>query len=447
MLLFAPRLPAMTNHHDYFPYGWYKPVLYGSLRVKDEMIDFDPAVEGEETRREEFILPNEGGRVYRLSHNGRVFCYVADHDLADPWDFQIVDYDGSGAFEYKEPPFSEMPLPLWTFINYPFRYVNARRFTDLTDKRDPSVEDMIRALAGGPRRKLSPAERAALAIANGGNQPEDLDDAPRLALNILFDFDKDTLTPDDVRVLHTLGKAMTSPELAGRSFKLEGHTDAKGTHEYNMGLSQRRADRVQAFLMENYGIGSWQLVTEAYGKTRPLPNLDPTNGRNRRVEIVNVGRGYMTDQGAYSAGLHQWGSGGPQAAGADGSPSGGPIFQPPTVPPDGSAGPPGGGGAQSSAQGGSQGVIPPYRAPYRRPAAAQPPVLPAAAPAQAPPAQASPAAAPPSAEAPQAAPPAAEASQAAPPAAEAPQAAPPAGTPGAPPAAPAQGDQNPSGNP
>ncbi|MDR1313635.1 MAG: hypothetical protein LBQ12_08045, partial [Deltaproteobacteria bacterium] len=61
--LFGPQafgpapLAAMTNHHDYFPYGWFKPALYGALRVQDEMIDFDPAVEGEETRREEFILP------------------------------------------------------------------------------------------------------------------------------------------------------------------------------------------------------------------------------------------------------------------------------------------------------------------------------------------------------------------------------------------------------
>ncbi|MDR2613108.1 MAG: OmpA family protein [Deltaproteobacteria bacterium] len=397
LLSAAAPLAAMTNHHEYFPYGWYKPVLYGALRIQDEMIDFDPAVEGEETRREEFILPNEGGRVYRLSHNGRVFCYVADHDLTDPWDFQIVDYDGSGAFENKEPPFSEMPLPLWTFINYPFRYVNARRFTDLTDKRDPSVEDMIRALTGGPRPGLSPAERAALTIARGGTPPPDLaDDAPRLALNILFDFDKDTLTADDVRVLNTLGKAMTSPELAGRTFKLEGHTDAKGTVEYNIGLSQRRANRVQAFLMDNFGIGSWQLITEAYGKSRPLPNLDPENGRNRRVEIVNMGVGYMTDQGRYSAGYHQFGPG--DASGIQGGTPArggirGPIFQPPTVDPATGRRPAIGGTPAVRA-----GGIPPYQSPYRRPPGVPPAGPPAAAPPNAPATSRPPAEAPPASE-------------------------------------------------
>jgi outer membrane protein OmpA-like peptidoglycan-associated protein len=446
----ASQLMAMTNHHEYFPYGWYKPVLYGSLRVQDEMIDFDPAVEGEETRREEFILPNDGGRVYRLSHNGRVFCYVADHDLVDPWDFQIVDYDGSGAFEHKEPPFSEMPLPRWTFINYPFRYVNARRFTDLTGDPDPSVEDMICALTGCRRGPgLTPAERAALTIARGGVPPADLaDDAPRLALNILFDFDKDTLTADDVKVLNTLGKAMTSPQLEGHTFKLEGHTDAKGSYEYNIGLSQRRANRVQAFLMDNYGLGSWQLMTEAYGKTRPLPNLDPENGRNRRVEIVNVGAGYMTDRGRYSGGLHELPSGG-QSYGSSGQPPSaypagrgsnvrGPIFQPPT-PGTGAASATGGTPAPAGGDYRSDG-IPPYRSPYRRPPgtppSGPPPTtagqLPATAPDQ-----------------PPAAAPAAQPDQGAPPAVQPTQASPPSqGAPGQPVpiSAPVNG-QPPSGSP
>jgi outer membrane protein OmpA-like peptidoglycan-associated protein len=288
----------MTNHHDYFPYGWLKPALYGALRVSDQMMDFDITVEGEETRREEFILPDEEGRTLRLSHNGRVFCYVVDHDLSDPWDFQIVDYDGSGAFESKEPPFSDFPLPRWTFINYPFRYINARRFTDLTGTSDPTVNEIVRALTPERRSAYTPEQIRALTIARGGTPPPDryLDDRPRLALNILFEFDKDVLTSEDVDILNTLGKAMTSSELAGKTFRLEGHTDSKGTYEYNIDLSQRRANRVQTFLMDNYGIPPQRLITEAFGESRPLPNLDPENGRNRRVEIVNLtDSNYLTE--------------------------------------------------------------------------------------------------------------------------------------------------------
>ncbi|MDR2460489.1 MAG: OmpA family protein [Deltaproteobacteria bacterium] len=293
----------MTNHHDYYPYGWLKPALYGALRVSDEMMDFDVSVEGEETRREQFILPDEEGRVLRLSHNGRVFCYVVDHDLIEPWDFQIVDYDGSGAFEHKEPPFSDFPLPLWTFINYPFDYIIARNFTDLTDSDDPTVEDMIRALTGDSGvPAYTPQEIAALTIARGSPPPDkNLPyDGPRLALHILFDFDKDTLTKEDVRILNNLGKAMNSPQLKGKNYLLEGHTDSRGSDEYNIGLSQRRADRVQAFLMDNYNISPSQLRTEALGESRPLPNISPENGRNRRVEIVNLTDSRdITDRGRY----------------------------------------------------------------------------------------------------------------------------------------------------
>jgi outer membrane protein OmpA-like peptidoglycan-associated protein len=298
----------MTNHHEYYPYGWLTPALYGSLRVSDVMIDFDITVEGEETRREEFILPNEEGRALRLSHNGRVFCYVADHDLDDPWDYQIVDYDGSGAFESKEPPFSEFPLPRWTFIHYPFLYVNNRRLTDLTGVRDPSVDDMIRALSPGPmarREAYTPEQRAALTLARGGSPPPerwvnegDLDSSPRLALNILFDFDRDTLTSQAENTVETLGRALMSPELRGKSFRLEGHTDSYGTYEYNIDLSQRRANRVQEYLLSHYNIQPSQLITAAYGESRPLPNLAPENFRNRRVEVVNLtDSNYMTARG------------------------------------------------------------------------------------------------------------------------------------------------------
>ncbi|MDR1486843.1 MAG: OmpA family protein [Deltaproteobacteria bacterium] len=295
----------MTNHHDYFPYGWVKPSLYGALRTSDQMIDFDITVEGEETRREEFILPDAAGRALRLSHNGRVFCYVADHDLEEPWDYQIVDYDGSGAFEHKEPPFSDLPLPRWTFIHYPFQYVNNRRLTDLTNVDDPTARQMIDALKPADRARrdaYTPEQRAALTIARGGTPPPEKylnepmgDDQPRLALNILFEFDKDVLTSEDIDVVNTLGRAMTSPELAGGRFKLEGHTDSKGSYEYNIDLSRRRALRVQKYLMDNYGLTSDQLSIDGQGETRPLPNLDPEDGRNRRVEVVNLtNSSYMT---------------------------------------------------------------------------------------------------------------------------------------------------------
>lgn len=302
--LYPPgHLAALTNHGDYYPHGWMKPDLYGARKVGDIMIDFDPAVEGEETRREEFILANEGGRVLRLSHNGRVFCYVVGLSLYDPWTYQIVDYDGSGAFEQKEPAFSDFPLPRWTFVNQPFLSLRTADYT----QADPSLKDLIASLLGPEmppcKKKYTPEQRAALAVARGGEMPPDeclpegyspitgADDGPRVALNIIFEFDKDTLTARARTTLNILGQAMTSRELAGATFRLEGHTDAVGKYDYNLDLSRRRANRVQQYLIENFNIPSRQLLPAGYGESRPLPHIDPEDGRNRRVEVVNLSAG------------------------------------------------------------------------------------------------------------------------------------------------------------
>ncbi|MDR2945455.1 MAG: OmpA family protein, partial [Candidatus Adiutrix sp.] len=144
--------------------------------------------------------------------------------------------------------------------------------------------------------KYTPEQRAALAIARGGDMPPDEclpvpQAAPRVALNILFEFDRDVLTPRASYTLNVLGQAMTSPELAEAVFQLEGHTDAVGGFAYNMDLSRRRANAVQRYLMENFDIPSSRLVPVGMGETTPLPNIDPEDGRNRRVEVVNISAG------------------------------------------------------------------------------------------------------------------------------------------------------------
>ena len=287
---------ALSSHGDYYPHGWLKPDLYGAIKVSDQMIDFDSIVEGEETRREEFVLANDLGRAIRLSHNGRVFCYVVGLTLSDPWSYQVVDYDGSGAFEMREPAFSDLPLPRWTFVNYPFLTL---RTTDMTEK-DPSVQELIASLTGNNGKpcikKYTPEQRAALAIARGGQMPPDeclpgTGGAPRVALNILFEFNRATLTDAAEDTLKILGEAMTSAALKGTTFQIEGHTDAVGNFDYNMELSRRRAYAVQRYLMANFKIPSSQLVPVGMGEVQPLPNIDPDDGRNRRVEIVNLSAG------------------------------------------------------------------------------------------------------------------------------------------------------------
>jgi len=69
---------------------------------------------------------------------------------------------------------------------------------------------------------------------------------------------------------------------------LVGYTDSIGSEEYNLGLSNRRADSVAAYLMNNQGVGQDQIVVNWYGEANPVAGNDTAEGRaqNRRVEIA-----------------------------------------------------------------------------------------------------------------------------------------------------------------
>ena len=107
----------------------------------------------------------------------------------------------------------------------------------------------------------------------------------------LFAFDKWTLTPDAeetlVVVLPEIGKAGKHP------ISIEGHTDAKGSDEYNRVLSEKRASTVKQWLVTRGAVPPSARVV-AYGETRPIaPNQKPDGSddpegrqKNRRVEVV-----------------------------------------------------------------------------------------------------------------------------------------------------------------
>jgi outer membrane protein OmpA-like peptidoglycan-associated protein len=72
-----------------------------------------------------------------------------------------------------------------------------------------------------------------------------------------------------------------------RKVEIEGHTDNVGSDDYNQGLSQRRADSVRSFLMQQ-GINSERIVASGKGEQRPVADNESEGGRqqNRRVEVI-----------------------------------------------------------------------------------------------------------------------------------------------------------------
>lgn len=107
-------------------------------------------------------------------------------------------------------------------------------------------------------------------------------------LNIPFDHNSSALLPQAAAQLKQLELALTSASLGKDRFIVAGHTDAKGSAQYNKQLSLRRAEAVKRFLVSK-GMDAHRLDTIGYGSERLLAPDRPEDPSNRRVEIRDVG--------------------------------------------------------------------------------------------------------------------------------------------------------------
>ena len=105
--------------------------------------------------------------------------------------------------------------------------------------------------------------------------------------NIYFDFDSYDLKPESFTELDRLYKFLV--DNPGIKVEISAHTDSKGSDEYNLELSQKRAESVVNYLIAK-GTNSDRLVAKGYGETQPIATNDTEEGRalNRRVEMKIV---------------------------------------------------------------------------------------------------------------------------------------------------------------
>jgi OOP family OmpA-OmpF porin len=121
-----------------------------------------------------------------------------------------------------------------------------------------------------------------------------------------FEFNSTQLTAPAQHTLDEVAAALlTQPEL---NVEVQGHTDSIGTDAYNLGLSQRRAESVKAYLI-NRGLSAAVLTAKGYGKAKPVAANDTAEGRaqNRRVafEVTNgFAHVIVIKEGASDASTH-----------------------------------------------------------------------------------------------------------------------------------------------
>jgi len=131
-----------------------------------------------------------------------------------------------------------------------------------------------------PPAVIAPEERAKVA--------EISNEKPKIDLEIFFDYNSAAIGPKALPALIALGNALSHNEFKGTVFFINGFTDAKGSAEYNQGLSQARAESVRHVLVEQFHVAPDTLIAVGFGKEH-LKNPDhPYADENRRVQIVNT---------------------------------------------------------------------------------------------------------------------------------------------------------------
>lgn len=105
-------------------------------------------------------------------------------------------------------------------------------------------------------------------------------------LDIQFEVDRDDIQHEYEASVDRLGAYLR--KYPDTSAVIEGHTDEVGTDEYNMQLSQRRANSVLNYLVEHSGIERSRLKAVGYGKSRPVADNRTEEGKqqNRRIDSI-----------------------------------------------------------------------------------------------------------------------------------------------------------------
>ncbi len=148
-----------------------------------------------------------------------------------------------------------------------------------------SAEEMARREREARARADSIAAADAARARERTSRESELRAAESLQEPIYFEYDSDALTAEAEDRLRAKAEILRGNP--GMQLRIEGHTDERGSTEYNLALGQRRAEAVRTFLV-NYGIPAARLAVISFGEERPAEDGgdEASMARNRRAEFV-----------------------------------------------------------------------------------------------------------------------------------------------------------------
>lgn len=154
-----------------------------------------------------------------------------------------------------------------------------RSLRGLKKERPPECGEVLKA-DGPASRSPAKKEREVLDQCTADNA--------RLDFLIPFALNSSELDPSAQRQLQEIGKALENEALKDIGFVIAGHTDRRGNGDYNLKLSQARAETVRHYLVENFAVAGRRLRPVGFGYERLKVPEDPYADLNRRVELIKA---------------------------------------------------------------------------------------------------------------------------------------------------------------
>jgi OmpA-OmpF porin, OOP family len=162
------------------------------------------------------------------------------------------------------------------------------------------ITNSLAAVSGDVRLDLTASQMRQAALDNIHNYPGPIPPRPlsfpqlqnlaQFTVEVDFDFNSAVIKPSSYRTVGAIADALHNPILLGYGFLVIGHTDSVGGREYNIGLSQRRAEAITAALVDPFGVNPAILQPVGLGEEQLRDPAHPTSGVNRRVQLINVGK-------------------------------------------------------------------------------------------------------------------------------------------------------------